>query len=450
MTQVPPHLPAPSPEPRERGSERGARRTGTPLSPLSASPPPTSVGVRLPTFVGVRLRRDGPTGYPAGRGPGVRGNAGHRIRQQYQQTIDIDAVVEDTLRLARIPAPTFSEQARGAAVAAALADAGVRAEFDGAGNVFGRISGQTSTRTVAVIAHLDTVFPLDTPLDIARTGDRLTGPGVGDNALALAAMLWLARSLKLHPPAGDVLLAATVCEEGLGDLRGARALAANHPEIAAGIVLEGHFLGRIIHAGVGSRRFEITFAGPGGHSWQNFGAPNAVHTMLQVGSTLVSLPLPSSPKTTLTVGVAEGGTSVNSIADRSHMLVDTRSLSEDRLGALESDVRTVIHDLGKESGIDIAIERIGQRPSVELPPDHPLVECATVALRSMGIEPQLGAASTDMNALQAAGIPSICIGISTGDHMHRLDEWVSVEPIQSGLEQLAFLVKALGRMENGS
>jgi acetylornithine deacetylase/succinyl-diaminopimelate desuccinylase-like protein len=380
----------------------------------------------------------------------VRGKAGHRIRQQHQQTIDIDAVVEDTLRLARIPAPTFSEQARGAAVAAALADVGVRAEIDGAGNVLGYISGQNSARVVAVIAHLDTVFPLDTPLDITHTRDRLVGPGVGDNALALAAMLWLARSLRSHPPAGDVLLAATVGEEGLGDLRGARALAANHPDISAGIVLEGHFLGRIIHTGIGSRRFGITFAGPGGHSWENFGAPNAVHTMLQVGAAVLSLPLPSSPKTTLTVGVAEGGRSVNTIADRSRMLVDTRSFSEDRLGTLESDVRTIVHDLGKESGIDIAIERIGRRPAVKLPPDHPLVECATTALRSVGIEPELGAASTDMNALQAAGIPSICIGISTGDHMHRLDEWVSVEPIQSGLEQLAFLVEALGRMEDGS
>ena len=397
-----------------------------------------------------RRHVESPLSHGVGEGPGVRGKAGHRIRPQYQQTIDIDAVVEDTLRLACIPAPTFSEQARGVAVAAALADTGVRSEFDGAGNVLGRISGQSSTRTVAVIAHLDTVFPLDTPLDIARTGNRLTGPGVGDNALALAAMLWLARSLKLHPPAGDVLLAATVCEEGLGDLRGARALAANHPEISAGIVLEGHFLGRIIHAGVGSRRFEITFAGPGGHSWENFGAPNAVHAMLRVGSTLVSLPLPSSPRTTLTVGVAEGGRSVNSIGDRSRMLVDTRSLSEDRLGVLENDIRTIIDDLGKESGIDIAIERIGRRSAVELPPDHPLVEHASAALRSIDIEPQLGAASTDMNALQAAAIPSICIGISTGDHMHRLDEWVAVEPIQSGLEQLAILVEALGRMEVGS
>lgn len=348
------------------------------------------------------------------------------------------------MQIARIPAPTGDEGRRAEAIAQMLRDGGIEPEIDSMGNVIGTAGGKTRGEDVALVAHLDTVFPIDTPLDICRVGDRLTGPGIGDNSLAIAAMLWQARRLRAGALERGVLLAATVGEEGLGDLRGARALALER-RMAVAIVIEGHMLGRVIHAGIGSRRFAIMGAGPGGHSWEDFGAPNAIHVLLHAGAVLTGIPLPSDPKTTLSIGVIEGGRSVNTIPDRAAMLVDTRSLSEEHLAQVEEAVRLAVREAARETGIETNIERIGQRPAVVLDPDHPVVAVAERVLRDLGIEPRRDSASTDANALLAAGIPSVCIG--TGGNMHRLDEWISIESIRRGLQQLDALVYSLSGKE---
>ena len=356
----------------------------------------------------------------------------------------VATVIEDTLRLANIPAPSFGEAERGAAVAVALEAAGLCVSHDEAGNEIGLRAGLDPTAPgVAVLAHLDTVFPAGTMLEVRREGERLVGPGVGDNALALGALLWLARLSSGWRQRRDLLLVATVGEEGLGDLRGARAFAAAHANLHAAVVLEGHFLGQVVTGGPGSRRLAVTTHGPGGHSWQDFGAPSAIHALVAAATALLALPLPATPRTTLNIGTIEGGRSVNTIADQATMQIDLRSLDEEALERLETAARSAILTAAASAGASTEIALVGRRPAANLPAGHPLVEQACATLRSQGIEPALELASTDGNALLAAGIAAVTIGISNGAYMHRLDEWIAVEPIAAGLQQLARLVGLL-------
>ena len=70
-------------------------------------------------------------------------------------------------------------------------------------------------------------------------------------------------------------------EEGLGDLRGAKALVAEH-DLAAFVAVEGTMLDTITVGAVGSLRYRVTVRGPGGHSWGDRGAPSAIHALIRM------------------------------------------------------------------------------------------------------------------------------------------------------------------------
>ena len=226
--------------------------------------------------------------------------------------------------IAAVPSPTGEEQAKSLLVSRLFDREGLTVQRDEISDVVARVAGATSRpppgpSSLLVAAHIDTVFPLDTPLEIVRTADHLTGPGVGDNSVAVATVIKLAELFRIagEVPAVDVLLTGNVGEEGLGNLRGIRQVMSGRCDIGAVVALEGHNLGRVTHVAVGSRRFRITARGPGGHSWGDFGRPNAIHGLAKLIAELDAIPLPRSPKTTLNVGRIEGGVSVNTIAPHS-------------------------------------------------------------------------------------------------------------------------------------
>src|SRR5690606_25722192 len=220
-------------------------------------------------------------------------------------------------RLTEVPAPTGDEGERAAVLAEVLRSSGfVDVRLDDIHDVTGRIPGGDSSRSVLLAAHTDTVFPRSVPIVVRREGDRLHAPGVGDNTLSIATVVLLKDLLQELgvTPDVDILVTGNVGEEGLGDLRGMRAVMDANPEIGAAVAVEGHALGRITHQGVGSRRLEVTLTGPGGHSWGDFGRPSAIHAAAKLVAQLDAIPLPAEPKTTLNVGILTGGISVNTIA----------------------------------------------------------------------------------------------------------------------------------------
>jgi len=298
---------------------------------------------------------------------------------------------------------------------------------------------------LVIAAHIDTVFPIATPLEVKRTADRLSGPGVGDNSVAVAAAIKLADLLRIagEVPTVDVLVTGNVGEEGLGNLRGIREVLASRSDIGAVVALEGHNLGRVTHVAVGSRRFRITVKGPGGHSWGDFGRPNAIHGLSRLIADLDAISLPRSPKTTLNVGMISGGVSVNTIAPEASCLLDLRSIDESALRRLSDRVTRLVERSNRGDVVVYAAESIGERPAGVVSADSPIVQIAAGTLSALGLDPSFDASSTDANVAIAAGIPAVCIGLTTGGNVHRSDEFIDLEPVSKGVTQLALLTLAL-------
>ena len=360
-------------------------------------------------------------------------------------------VLDLTARIAAVAAPTGQEGERSRLVADLFAEDGLPVDVDDLGDVVATLRGAGEGPKALLAAHLDTVFGAGTPLAIRRNGDRLQGPGIGDNSLGVAAILALPTLLATagEPCRTDLLLVANVGEEGLGNLRGMRAVMDARSDIGAVVAVEGHNLGRVTHVAVGSRRVRLTVRGPGGHSWGDFGRPSAVHALGRLIADLDDLPLPRSPKTTLNVGVIEGGVSVNSIAPSASCLVDMRSVDEDALRRLAERVDRAVAAANR-GGIAVTSETLGDRPAGVLPLDSRIVRLAAEILAALDLDAIFDASSTDANIPISRGIPAVCVGLTSGGNVHREDEFIDTAPLATGLAQLALLALALADDLSGS
>lgn len=352
----------------------------------------------------------------------------------------------------RVPAPTGDEGARGAWMAARFRELGWSSiAVDAVGNVVARRPGHASPSldgTVWCCAHLDTVFPDTAPLPVTRRGARLVGPGIGDNGRGLAALLALADALAHAPPstARELVLVATVGEEGLGDLRGMKqllAVAGHRP--AAVIAIDGAGDDRVVNGALGATRWRITFTGPGGHSWADWGLPNPVHAAADTAARLAALPLPDDPRTTLTVSRIGGGESINSIPVSGWLEVDVRSTDARVLRELGATLRTVVRAAERAAGtrrpwdapaLEATVAQLGDRPCGLLAPDAPLVQLASDVTRLVGVPPRLATGSTDASVAIARGIPAIAIGAGgAGGGVHTREEWYEDVHGARGLER---------------
>jgi tripeptide aminopeptidase len=357
------------------------------------------------------------------------------------------AVVELAERICAIAAPTGNERQRAELVEMLLRERGYRPEIDEISNVYVRRPGreqESGQRPVLMLlAHMDTVFPLDTPIIIKHEHDIVRGPGIGDNSVGVAAMITLLEILDALQieTASDIIVVADVGEEGLGDLCGARQAVERYREsLGAVIVIDGH-LGAIVNSAVGSLRWKITVRGAGGHAFGSFGTPSAIHGLGKIIAAVADLEVPHEPRlrTTFNVGMIEGGTSINTIAATASALIDMRSVDINVLYCLAERVRFIVdHEAGP--GLQTEIELLGQRPAGQCEPHDPLVVLSQQVLQWVGVSPRCVASSTDANIPISMNIPSVCIGITNCEKAHTLDECIHIKPIQKGLAQLLRLV----------
>lgn len=362
----------------------------------------------------------------------------------------------------RIPAPTGAEASRADWMAARFAELGwTDVRRDDAGNVIARrprlaaLSGAAGA--VWCCAHLDTVFGDPAPV-VVHKGARLTGPGIGDNGRGLAALLALAHAIHVADlqPVHEIVLACTTGEEGLGDLRGMKALMRDaEPSPIAVIAIDGAGDDRIVNAALGSTRWRVTFRGAGGHSWADFGAVNPVHAVAAVTTALQAVLLPRAPRTTLTVARIGGGESINSVPIEAWLEVDIRSLGALVLADLR---RTLLETVARIERSENArrtansaplvsqIEQLGDRPCGSLADTSPLVQLAADVTRAMGSTPRLAAGSTDASVPIALGIPAIAIGAGgRGGGTHTPSEWYDDTDGVRGLERaLRIVIGAAG------
>jgi acetylornithine deacetylase/succinyl-diaminopimelate desuccinylase-like protein len=359
-------------------------------------------------------------------------------------------VIEQAAIIQQIPAPTFSEQQRADYIAAEMTRLGLSdVHLDQTGNVLGCWPGGDSAPLV-FSAHLDTVHrQLDLPLE--RTEQRLTGPGIADNSLGLAALLGLGHYLTQANAEfpGPVWLVADVCEEGLGNLNGMKALVDYFEDSPrAYIILEGLGLGQVCHRGLGVIRYRISAETAGGHSWVNYGTPSAIHELAAIISSLSEMTLPRQPRTSMNVGVIQGGTSVNTIAPSAYCEVDLRSEDQVFLTRLSQRVKQMAaqHERG---GVHLEVALIGNRPAGGLPVDHPLVKLTAECLKAEGLSPTYEIGSTDANIPLSRGFPAVCVGITRGNNPHTVQEYIELEPVKTGVSQLIRLAQSAWEYTSG-
>jgi tripeptide aminopeptidase len=355
---------------------------------------------------------------------------------------DHDRFVRELIALTEIPAPPFKEQARAAAYLELLRGVGLSdVEMDAEGNVMGVRKGTGNGEILAVLAHLDTVFPAGTDVKVKRDGTKLMAPGVGDDTRALSLILTLVRAMDAakYQTRKDILFVGDVGEEGEGDLRGVKHLLQKgkyKDRITSFISIDGGDQGDIVNGALGSKRYRVTFKGPGGHSYGAFGLVSPAFAMGTAIAKLSHITVPAKPKTTFNVGVIGGGTSVNSIPTEMFMDVDMRSESRDQLNALVSSFLAVVREAVEEENgtrsttegrIEADVKLIGDRPSGETATSTALVQSTAAAVKAFGLTPTYGISSTDSNIPISLGIAAVTIGRGNSARSHALDEWVDVE-----------------------
>ncbi|HTI15417.1 MAG TPA: M20/M25/M40 family metallo-hydrolase [Dictyobacter sp.] len=358
-----------------------------------------------------------------------------------------EAVVALTERICAVAAPTGEERTRAEFVASLWRERGYAPEIDDVGNVYVRRGNRPDVPVVMLLSHTDTVFPASTPLKIERRGTILHGPGIGDNSVSNATVLTafdVLDALGMQTKV-DLVAVANVGEEGLGNLRGARAAVERYrDQLGAVLVIDGR-LGSIVNVAVGSRRWRIVVKGPGGHSFGSFGTPSAIHGLGRIIASLADISVPQEPRTTFNVGMIEGGTSINTIAPRASALLDMRSVSVPALDALTKQARERIQrSVGP--GLEVEIEVLGERPAGSRPIQDPLVQKAIEVVRWLQMEPRLVASSTDANIPISLDIPAVCVGVTFGEKAHTTEEYIHIEPIAKGLAQVLRLCLDTGEM----
>lgn len=356
----------------------------------------------------------------------------------------LNRLLELAVQIQQIPAPTFDEAARGKFILELFSGEGLSdLQTDSAGNVLARLPGDGSKPALVVSAHLDTVFPADTDLAIRREKDHIYGAGIGDNSMGVAglfALLWSLREQKISLP-GDLWLVANTCEEGLGDLRGMKALVDRfgaRPQLY--LVLEGMALGHVYHKAVGVRRYHISAHTGGGHSWIDYGKPSAIHELSELLTKITALSLPADPRTTLNIGRIGGGTSINTIAAEAWLELDLRSESTSGLSKLSRQAERLVETASK-IGVRFDMQVIGQRPAGEISGDHPFIKLAETCLLEQGVQPYLTVGSTDANIPLSLGYPALVLGLTRGGGAHTQNEFIETAPLERGLRQLVNFVK---------
>ena len=362
------------------------------------------------------------------------------------------------LEVTAIPAPPWGEAARSHWLKARFEGLGLSdVHQDELGNVFGiRPGSDAKAPSFALSAHLDTVFPADTPIAVSREGSKLYGPGISDNGSGITALLAIAGALRDSSiaNAAPILLIGNVGEEGEGNLRGMRHIFQQPrwlESIGALAVLDGAGTDTIIAEGLGSRRYEITVHGPGGHSWSDFGIANPIVALARIIDRFSQTTVPNAPKTTFNIGIVQGGTSVNSIPQSATMRVDTRSASVEQLDRLERALREAVKEGAagssgrkKQDALTAAMQVIGDRPAADLPSDSHLLKVIRAVDAQLNNSSRVQRASTDANIPLSLGREAIAIGAGgSGGGAHTVNEWYDPAGRDLGLKRILLLTLAM-------
>lgn len=374
------------------------------------------------------------------------------MQQAFRYISDHESEIEaHQIRLTKIPAPPFGEAERAREFSAELMNLQLRPATDSIGNVIGAYD-VIGPNPVVIGAHLDTVFPASTRLQLERRGDALFLPGISDNGAGIVALLWAFRAAK----ASDirfrrpVIAVGNVGEEGEGNLRGIRHLFSDPPwdgRECEFVAVDGAGLQRVTHQALGSRRFRVRMTGPGGHSWADFGRPNPVEA---IAGAIHRFCAPGLKRhgSSFNFGVIRGGIAVNAIPGEAMMEVDLRSTAAKNLDELEHQLKRAVDESGRGAGVECKIEMMGERPSGTTSASADIVQAALEVTRGFGVEPRPDIGSTDANIPISLGLPAIAVGGGgNSGNVHTPEEWFDPTHRDRGIQRLLALIAVLAGLD---
>lgn len=344
--------------------------------------------------------------------------------------------------LCRIPAPSGMEQERAQFCFEYFKKIGAEGAYiDDALNVVFPYNCENSNEITVFVADTDTVFPDNDPMPLSDDEENIYSPGVGDDTACVCILLMCAKYLienNIKPEKG-ILFVCNSCEEGLGNLKGAKHLMEEYRGRVAQFVSFDSTIGIINHMCVGSHRYEVEVQTEGGHSFQEFGKENAIANLSKIASQIYNIEVPKTgdSRTTYNIGIIEGGTSVNTIAQSAKMLCEYRSDSAQCLDIMKSRFEEIFEG-AKKDGVKVEVRKIGDRPcekGVDTQKQEKLITvCSNVIKDVTKEEVSKISASTDCNVPLSMGIAAVCIGVYSGGGMHTREEWLNKESLKTGLE----------------
>lgn len=373
---------------------------------------------------------------------------------------DQDRTRAELKELVAIEAPTFHEEKRAKVYAEKLSALGlIDVHIDQHGNVLGRRPGTGNGPVILVEGHLDTVFPAGTDLTPVEKEGKIYAPGIGDDTMALAGILSILRAMneaKIET-VGDLLFAGTAGEEGLGGMNGMKGLLEDHPEIAASVSIDGASECDLVYNATGIINYEVTYTGPGGHAYSDFGTPSPLHAAARAVAKIADLKPPIRPKTTYTVSFIEGGHAIHAIAQKAMFKINMRSDDKAELEKLTRKVETLIEAGAAEENaawgknlISVQIKKILDIPAGSQPQDALIVQTACAAVKSLGKEPRfISGGCTNGNRAIAAGIPAVTLGRGErSGGVHTLEEWFDPTGAYVALQNILLVFLALAGVKD--
>ncbi|MEM6561178.1 MAG: hydrolase [Planctomycetota bacterium] len=323
-----------------------------------------------------------------------------------------------------------------------------RPVIDAGGNVQRRPVGPAVVITkagtgprVLLSAHLDTVFPKDSPFQVARRdGDRLRGPGVADIKGGIVVMLHALRTADISLPWTVVLNP----DEEVGSPSSTPLLHELARQHDVGFVFEPAVDGKLAANRGGSGSFDLILRGRSAHVGRNFAdGSSAIHLACEATNLLVGLN--AADGVTVNIGKIDGGGPPNVVADLAVVRMNVRVADAEKQEGFENDLRRLATVLGRREGITAELH--GAFFSPPKPACEPLLDLVIDCGKSLGLD--IGKRDTagvcDGNKLAAAGLRNVDTMGVIGGGLHSHDEWCSVDSLRSRGELLANVLKRIER-----
>jgi len=359
-----------------------------------------------------------------------------------------EIIITNIVLIGQTPAPTFREKKRSKLFMDRLAEFQVdEVTTDGYRNPIGIVRGSDSSKPpIFVLAHLDTFFEKDQPINYTIKENTITGPGLLDNSLGVGVIMSLPAIFKRLDLQfeSDIVLAGTIQSIGKGNLRGVRHLLKTWPTpIRGGICIEGVELGRLNYFSDGMIRGEIHCSVSGDRGTLDEYPPNAIIVLNEVINEIMNLKISQRPRSRIVIGKIRGGANHGKIALEAALGFEIRSDSYKIVKKIFKHIKDIVEGISHENEVDLKLKTISNLRASRLKYNHPLVKNSAAVMETLGIKPFSKSTESAQSIFLSQKIPAVTLGITHGENVYKDKATMEIEPMYTGIAQVIGVLKAI-------